>query len=46
MNKKYLDPEMNVTLFESVDVITTSGVELPDDELTGGTGVEGEDDGL
>lgn len=24
MNKKYMDPEMNVTLFESVDVITNS----------------------
>lgn len=25
MNKKYMEPEMNVTLFESVDVITASG---------------------
>lgn len=24
MNKKYIDPEMEVTLFESVDVITSS----------------------
>ena len=24
MNKKYMDPEMNVTLFESTDVITNS----------------------
>ena len=24
MNKKYMDPEMKVTLFESVDVITAS----------------------
>lgn len=29
MNKKYIDPEMNVTLFESIDVITASGD--PDD---------------
>lgn len=25
MNKKYIEPEMDVTLFESVDVITASG---------------------
>ncbi|MBQ8868588.1 MAG: hypothetical protein IJ027_02570 [Oscillospiraceae bacterium] len=33
MNKKYLDPEMNITLFESVDVITASGD--PDTNLPG-----------
>ena len=27
MNKKYMDPEMQVTLFESIDVITASGDE-------------------
>ena len=25
MNKKYTDPEMKITLFESIDVITASG---------------------
>ena len=35
MNKKYMDPEMNVTLFERVDVIMTSnpnGFEGEEDE--------------
>ena len=31
MNKKYMDPEMNVTLFESVDVITASGFDGEED---------------
>ena len=34
--KKYIDPEMEVTLFESEDVITTSGdngIPLPEDPL-------------
>ena len=37
--KKYIDPEMEVTMFEQEDVITTSGggpftpgIQLPDDE--------------
>ncbi len=29
MNKKYIDPEMNITLFKLSDVITASGI--PDD---------------
>ena len=28
---KYTEPEMEVTLFETNDVITTSGIPLPDD---------------
>lgn len=32
--KKYLEPEMEVTLFENTDVITASTpIELPDDEF-------------
>jgi len=30
---KYTEPEMEVTLFETNDVITTSAPELPDHEL-------------
>lgn len=33
MNKKYMDPEMNVTLFESTDVITNSGFDGEEDDL-------------
>ncbi len=33
MNKKYMDPEMSVTLFESVDVITASGDDDSFDDL-------------
>lgn len=29
---QYVEPEMEITLFDSEDVITTSGIELPDDE--------------
>ena len=37
-NKKYIEPEMELTMFDSQDIITTSGgtelpgIELPDDE--------------
>lgn len=32
-NKQYVEPEMEVTMFDTKDVITTSGgIELPDDE--------------
>lgn len=32
-NQKYIEPEMEVTIFDTKDVITTSGgIELPDDE--------------
>lgn len=32
MKKEYTTPEMNITLFESEDVITTSGEEISDSE--------------
>ena len=35
MNKKYTDPEMKITLFESIDVITASGREDFFDDLNG-----------
>lgn len=33
-NQKYIEPEMEVTMFDTKDVITTSdgGILLPDDE--------------
>ena len=31
MNKKYMDPEMNVTIFATSDVITTSGFDGEED---------------
>ena len=32
-NQKYIEPEMEVIMFDTQDVITTSGgIELPDDE--------------
>jgi hypothetical protein len=31
MNKKYMDPEMNVTIFSKSDVITTSGFDGEED---------------
>ena len=31
MNKKYIDPEMNVTVFATSDVITASGFEGEED---------------
>ncbi len=32
-NNKYVEPEMEVTVFDAKDIITTSGgIELPDDE--------------
>ena len=33
MNKKYIDPEMKITLFESIDVITASGEDDSFDDL-------------
>lgn len=45
MNKKYLDPEMDVTMFENNDVITTSpGFETEDDTFGNNGGFETDED--
>ena len=40
MNKKYVEPEFKISLFESIDVITASGEEDNFDDIQIITGVE------